>query len=557
MAVELRGVSAAVVGSSTLSVGKPADVVEGDLLLLSVAVSTGAVNIPLQDGWFLLSQGSINGNDNIAVWVKLAGSSEPANYSVAVAASGTTGAAIAAFYSTTSQPLGITDVAFLNNTASSTNRTYPSVTFVVAGYWFCAGHHDTFTSTPPAGFTEHFDTTISGSRLYGMSQAVTVAGATGTAAATGTAQVSKCVSIAIEEVAFVAPGPRPRASVINASASVSSSIALTAPATILADDFLLLQLTTAASRTISDPAGWTPITPVTGAGGIYAWYKIADGSEASATITVNFTGGSTTMGLSLTPFFSPRGWEIALDSNSSGSFTAATSIVFPSVTVSAANSTLCVLVGRAHTTGFVPETGGGMWRLFDSGASGCRITLLMELMEDAGATGTRSLAWSSGTLACAGIVLALIEIEPVAAILRRIYPSEGYYSVVYAGVDLTAYLKVGDLTGETEQLENTSLADDHPASEPGGTAWQISLGGPLTKVLDDLLGKDALGPPATMRDLIITIGETGNATTYTWTGTDAVGAFVAGYRVGPNVQFAEVPFRADLAVSGAPVRGTA
>lgn len=555
MAVQLRGVSAAAVGATPLSVAKPTGVAAGDLLLLAVVSTTSPVNLPLQDGWYLLPSGSINGDNNVAVWVKLAGASEPSNYTVAVASAGTTGATILALYSDAGAELGIADVASQTN-ASSTNRTYPSVDFSAAGWWACFGHHGTFTSTPASGFTEHVDTTVSGTRIYSMSKAVASAGASGTASATGTAQTSKCVSVAVVETTFVAPGPRPRDSAVNAGAAVTSSIAVTAPATIVAGDLLLLQLTTAASRTISDPSGWTAITPVTGAGGIYAWYKIADGSEAGASITISFTGGSTTMSLGVTPFFSPRGWDVELDAVATATLSAATSITFPSVIASAANATLCLLAGRTHGTGFDPENDIALWRLFDSGSS-ARLTLMAELLESAGATGTRTVGWASGTLACTAIVLTLIEVEPVAAILRRIYPSEGYYRVVYAGTDLTAYLKIGDLTGETEQLDTASLADDYPTSEPGSTAWRISLAGPLTKALDDLLGKDALGPPATMRNLVITIGETGNATTYTWTGTSDVGAFVSNYRVGPNVQFAEVPFRADLAVSGAPTRGAA
>lgn len=555
MAVQLRAVSSVVTGASTLTVSKPTGTAAGDLLLLAVAITGSFTSLPLQDGWYLLPNGSINGDNSIAVWAKIAGASEPASYSVPVSTSGSTGAAIMGFYSDTGQPLGLGDTQPQNNTVSG-NRIYPSVNFAAVGWWACIGHHQTFASTPAVGFTEHWDNTVSGSRLYAMSRAVGVTGATGTAAATGTAQLSKCISVAVIETDFVALGPRPRASAVNASVAAVTSISVTAPATIQAGDFLLLQLTLSAARTITDPTGWTALAPVTGAGGIYAWYKIADGSEASSSITVNFTGGGTTMSLAVTPFFSQRGWDVQLDAITSATLSSGTSVTFPSITASVANSLLCILVGRSHTTGLDPDNGVDLWRLFDLGASGSRLSLLAEMLEVSGASGTRTVAWSSGTLACTTIVLNLIEVEPVAAILRRIYPSEGYYSVVYAGIDLTAYLKIGDLTGTTEQLDTTSLADDHPTSEPGATTWQIGLEGPLTKALDDLLGKDALSPPATKRDLLITIGETGNATTYAWTGTADVGAFVSRYRVGPNVQFGEVPFRADLAVSGAPVRGT-
>ena len=559
MAVQVRAVSTVIVsGSPPLTVPKPTGVAAGDLLFLAVGVTGTAIDLPFQDGWEWLLNGSVNGDDNLAIWYKTAGGSEPANYTVAGGSAGVTGAAILALYSDAAAPLGIEDSAWQNN-ASSTNRTFPSVTLTASSGMMCCFAHlgSSVSSTPAGGYTEHWDTTVSGSRFYAMSAALASSGATGTVAATGTASIAKCVSVAVAETPLVTRGPRPRASATSGSLAVTSSISVTAPAAIQSADFLLLQLTLTASRTVSDPSGWTPITGITGAGGIYAWYKIADGSEAGATLTVNFTGGSTTMSLAVTPFYSPRGWDVQLDAQTAATLSSGTSVVFPSVTASAANATLCLLAGRGHTTAFSPQDGSDLWRWFDAGASSVRLSLLIELLSGAGATGTRTVAWSSGTLACTAIVLALIEIEPVTAPTRSIYPSEGYYSILFAGVDLTAYLKVGDLVGTTEQLDTTMLADDHPTSEPGATDWQISLEGPLTKALDDLLGKDALSPPATKRDLIITIGEIGNATTYTWTGGAEVGGFVSNYRVGPNVQFGEVPFRADLAVSGAPVRGTA
>ena len=116
---------------------------------------------------------------------------------------------------------------------------------------------------------------------------------------------------------------------------------------------------------------------------------------------------------------------------------------------------------------------------------------------------------------------------------------------------------MADLEGVTAQLEAQSLADDVPVEEPGGTLWRVTMEGLLGKQIDDWLGMDALSPPATFRDLLITVGEAGNATTYTWEGDADVGAFVENYRTGPNVQNGEIPFRAEIGTSGAPVRGTA
>jgi hypothetical protein len=138
----------------------------------------------------------------------------------------------------------------------------------------------------------------------------------------------------------------------------------------------------------------------------------------------------------------------------------------------------------------------------------------------------------------------------------RIYPSERYTSVVYNGTDITQYCRLGDLEGVTTPLDATSLADSFQTFVPGTTSWVVTIEGNLTKEIDDMLGKEALSPPSTMRDLVITVGEATNSSTYTWTGDDEVGAFITNYKVGPNVQFGQIPFRAEIATSGAPVRST-
>lgn len=538
--------------SSPYTVNRPTGALEGDFLLAApVGVSEAIDQVLPPAGWYAVLGGGINGNDNVSAWYKVAGASEPSSYDFTSTSNTPVGIGILALYSD-SGTIKIDAVASQVN--ASGNRVFPSVTLSADGLIICVGAvGSSLASTPPGGMDERWDTTISGNRAYCMTGALS-AGATGTITATGSTAISKCVTIGLIEAATAYEGVRYR-SQANTGPSSGTSIALTLPSDIEIGDMLVAHLTLAADRTVPDPDGWELQANLATTGALRVYTKVADGTDAGSTLTISFSGGSTTVSLAVSAWWSPDGDDLVVGDVQTSSVGAVSPITFPSATSTQAGSVLVMLTSKAQTTQYQLVNNIDMWKRYDFGASAIRTSMFSEYLLTVGATGTRTAEPTSGTHA-ADMVSLIIE-RYVAPPINRIYPSEGYYTVIYDNHDVTGLCRVADLLGVTAQLDATSLADDGPVEEPGATTWRVTLDGLLTKEIDDWLGIDALRPPATFRDLTITMGETGNATTYTWEGDTAVGAFVENYRVGPNVQFGEIPFRAELGTSGAPVRGTA
>lgn len=540
--------------SSPYTTNKPTGTTTGDFLLaVPVAVSEAIDQVSPPSDWYAVRGAGINGTDNVCAWYKVAGSSEPSSYDFTSGSNTPVGVGILALYSD-SGVINIDGVPVTQVNASG-NRAFPSVTLSAAGMAVCIGAvGNNFTSTPPGGMSEQWDVGLSANRTYCMTGTFS-AGATGTITATGTSSDSKCITIGLVEAITTYPGIRYKSRASTGPSTVTSSIGLAMPSDIAAGMALVAHLTLAADRTVTALDGWTLQANLATTGAMRVWTRIADGTEASATLTVNFTGGSVAASLAVSAFWSPSGDDLTIGQVATSSNASASSHVFPSVTSTQSGSVLVMLASKANTTQWQCTNNRDMWERYDFGASSVRAGMFSEYLLTIGATGTRTIEPTSGSSA-ADMASLLIEVY-IAPPIDRIYPSEGYYTVVYDNHDVTGYCRVADLLGVTAQLDATSLADDAPVEEPGATTWRVTLEGLLTKQIDDWLGIDALRPPATFRDLTITMGETGNATTYTWEGDTAVGAFVENYRVGPSVQFGEIPFRAELGTSGAPTRGTA
>lgn len=560
MTIQIRaGTTPSVDSSSPYTVAKPTGALAGDFLLASVVTVSNSINQVLPpDGWFAVRGAGINGDDNISCWYKVAGDSEPSTYDFTSNSNSSVGIGILALYSNTGAGVKIDDVETQVN--ASGDRVYPSVTFTAAGLLVCmgaVGAGSTGSSTPPGGMSEQWDTTLSGNRSYCMTGTKATAGATGTITATGTSAASKCISIALIEDTTDYPGIRFRGSANTGPTSVSSplEISLTMPSNIAAGDMLIAQLVLTADRTVTTPEGWTLQANLATTGATRIFSKVAIDDDAGATLTVAFTGGSTTASLAVSVFFSPVGDDLTIGDIETSSAASASTHDFPSVTSTQNGSVFVMLTSKAQTTGYELTSEIDMWERYDYGGSSIRTSLFTEYLLATGATGTRTIALTSGSAAADLVSLLIERAVPVAT--YRIYPSERYSSVVYNGLDVTQYLRAGNLEGTVRELDATSLADDWPMVEPGATDWRIQLTGLLTKEIDDILGKEALRPTS-YRDLVITVGEEDIASIYTWEGddTEGVGAFVSSYRVGPNVATGEIPFRAEISPSGEPVRST-
>lgn len=86
-AIGLRGTSTANSTNATLTVARPAGVISGDLLIITIAQNgTGGLSNPTSAGWTLISGANLNGNTDrrAAVLFKIASATEPANYTFAL-----------------------------------------------------------------------------------------------------------------------------------------------------------------------------------------------------------------------------------------------------------------------------------------------------------------------------------------------------------------------------------------------------------------------------------------------------------------------------------------
>jgi MSHA biogenesis protein MshQ len=184
----LRGPGAG--GSTTLTINKPAGVVQNDMMIASINVGPSSATINPPSGWALVRRmNNATGTTNsLAVYSKLAGASEPANYSWTLS-SGHTGAAggIQAF----SGADPTIEVENGQNTVSGTSHATPSVTTGLANTMLVASHGvgaASTTWTPPAGMAEGIDAQ-GGTQAVEMSY-VLQAGAGGSGAKSATSSAS-------------------------------------------------------------------------------------------------------------------------------------------------------------------------------------------------------------------------------------------------------------------------------------------------------------------------------------------------------------------------------
>jgi hypothetical protein len=168
--------------ASTLAVPAPAGVAAGDVLLAAISVR-GQPTITAPSGWTRVRLESASSTMQQAVYVRVAGSSEPASYtwtfSSAQAAAGT----ILAYSGVDrSQPVGASSGRVLSNTASlaAPSVTAVSTNAVLVGFY---GSPGATSITAPAGMTERSDVASTSGTYKVTSESATqqlsAAGATG------------------------------------------------------------------------------------------------------------------------------------------------------------------------------------------------------------------------------------------------------------------------------------------------------------------------------------------------------------------------------------------
>jgi hypothetical protein len=174
--------------ATTLVIAKPAGVVAGDALLASVAVRGNPVLTP-PAGWTLVRLDLSGGTIRQAIYVRIAGASEPVSYTFTLSNAQSAAGGIVAYSGV--DPTTPIDAHGGQINASSTSLTAPSITTTGANRMLVAFYAipNLTTYTAPAGMTERFDQQVPAANQYkvtasGHDQLLLSGGATGTRVAT-------------------------------------------------------------------------------------------------------------------------------------------------------------------------------------------------------------------------------------------------------------------------------------------------------------------------------------------------------------------------------------
>lgn len=176
--IAIRGTaqSNAAAAATSTTVTKPTGVVSGDFLL-AIVTHDGTADTITASGWTLAAP-YVSGSDiNGALYYKVAGGSEPANYTFSTIASHAIAAAIVAYTNVvTAQPFDGTPILQAN--ASSTNMA-------TANAWasstsgrvaFLGGITNNTSATPPSGMVELIDAGATGIRVYAADELLSASG---------------------------------------------------------------------------------------------------------------------------------------------------------------------------------------------------------------------------------------------------------------------------------------------------------------------------------------------------------------------------------------------
>jgi hypothetical protein len=339
---------------------------------------------------------------------------------------------------------------------------------------------------------------------------------------------------------------------VSSTDSTSSGAGLTldipAPSGLTDGDFMLWQVSSASTVGFTAPLGWSLVNTSTllgeGASGnknvVYS--KVASGE--SGTFTFTFGTSFTTASMAVIAWYSTTAAEIAVDDSAAALNTPATTAhIAPSVSTLESNAVLHCFYSMSNTAAGTPDA--GMTERWDK--AGAASAYLMTAAIVAGATGTRTMTGANVTSAVISVIIA--------EVLTRFWPAvQSFYSIIYSGVDLTAYCTQGELEATYKVIETTTVADRQQQETPLRRSWMLRMSGFLDKALDDALGRDAVTRPATMRDLVLRVAEGYSQAIYTWTGTATVGAFIGNYQLPGTDPNNLSTWSADLAISGGPVR---
>jgi hypothetical protein len=191
-----RSSASAVVNSGTsITINKPAGLVDGDVMVASIGFSSGGATITPQDaGWTFVSRAVNGAGASVAVYVQVA-SGEPANYTWDLSAALAIGGTVTAYTGVdTTTPVDTSGISSNGTTTASISTAQPGEMLVASFFGWTNGSASTWT--PPAGMTERVDvTTTAGFYSFEMAEALQpLAGATGAKVATPTPSIGSGAS---------------------------------------------------------------------------------------------------------------------------------------------------------------------------------------------------------------------------------------------------------------------------------------------------------------------------------------------------------------------------
>jgi hypothetical protein len=381
--------------TTSITINKPAGTLENHVMVAAINY-WGDLALTVPGGWTLISsQAIVAGGGKLAIYYKVATSSEPTNYTWRVSTADYSQGIIATYSGVdTSTPI---DVSATEANTSSTSQTQTAVTTTAANamllYFLAvddgvAYPNNSLTATPPSGMTERADFWLTWKWMYFSDVLQASAGTTGTK--TATLSVARASASAI-----VALKP----------ASNTTQATVTKPTGTTTGDLLFFTVAYASSSAVlTTPTGLTEVTNTSlSTNGMVRWYyKVATASEGS-----NYTFGLNTtndMSVSCVAYYN-TGTVTPVEAWGVTGYGAGTSMTATSISSISTTSRL-LFAGAAIASGAGSITltpPSGMSELIDAGSGTVRVYLADVALASAGLTGDKTATLSTGKANVAGL----------------------------------------------------------------------------------------------------------------------------------------------------------
>ncbi|KPK38533.1 MAG: hypothetical protein AMJ69_08220, partial [Gammaproteobacteria bacterium SG8_47] len=189
-AISFVAAASAAATSGNLIISKPTGTAQDDVMIASFSIRSNSATITPPSGWSLvrrINQTSVGTYSSLAVYIKVAGASEPSSYTWTLASYTYVAAGIATFSGVdTASPIDVENGAATSTTTR--NPATPSVTTTVANAMLVASYsianNGSWANPPPSGMTQAFQVTNSGEMTQVNYALQASAGSTGTKTAT-------------------------------------------------------------------------------------------------------------------------------------------------------------------------------------------------------------------------------------------------------------------------------------------------------------------------------------------------------------------------------------